>query len=151
MGFFLTAAAFIAILALASWAIDEPIRRTLQAYDAAHDRPAARRSIGSRTSVPVPIPPESTCAITGRVVRLSVRPPEDPSALVAAIDDGNAVVGVRLPSSVAGFIHTGELLSVTGTMVQANGDTRIYPREAALVGEAGWSIQLPLQVDGTHR
>jgi hypothetical protein len=140
MGFFITAAVVVAAIGLCAHVFDEPMFRRLAAHDAA-DAPIAPPN-------PVPIAaarPGAVCEVAGRITRISARPREEPGTLFAALDDGDAEVGVRLPSSVAGFIHTGELLSVTGVLVQADEEPQIEPLTAAIVGEAGWTVQLPLQ------
>jgi hypothetical protein len=139
MGFFLTAVVFIAVLAVCARLLDGPMFRRLAEHDAKNAATAAA------DLVPLAIAqPGAVCEVAGRITRISARPREDPSGLLVSVDDGNAVVDVRLPSSTVGFVHTGELLSVTGVLVQAGDAPRIEPLEAALVGEAGWSIQLPL-------
>jgi hypothetical protein len=146
MGFFLTAAVFIAVVALCARLFDEPMFRRLADHD------AVTRPIVPTDPVPLASArPGAVCEVAGRITRISARPREDLGALFLAVDDGTAVVGVRLPSSVAGFIHTGELLSVTGVLMQADEGPRIEPMRAAIVGEAGWSIQLPLQAGVVHR
>jgi hypothetical protein len=146
MSFFLTASIVVAVVALSAHLLDRPMFRRLADHDAM-DPPVAPLN-------PMPLasaPPGAVCEVVGRITRISARPREDPGTLFTAVDDGSAVVGVRLPSSVAGFIHTGELLSVTGVLMQADEGPQIEPLRAAIVGEAGWSIQLPLQIGAVNR
>jgi hypothetical protein len=139
MGFFLTAAVFIAVLVLCSRLLDGPMFRRLAEHD------AKSAAVAAADLVPLAIArPGAVCEVAGRITRISARPREDSCALLVSVDDGNVVIDVRLPSSTVGFIHTGELLSVTGLMVQTGDAPLMEPLKAELVGEAGWSIQLPL-------
>jgi hypothetical protein len=146
MGFFFTAAVVIAAIGLCAHLFDEPMFRRLAVHDAA--------SAGIAPPDPVPLPVAragAVCEVAGRITRISARPRQEPGVLFASVDDGSAVVDVRLPSSVAGFIHTGELLSVTGIFVPVDDEPLIERLEAAIVGEAGWTIQLPLQARVVRR